>query len=375
MCILLFLFREEQSTPDLESDIISDQENETQLHDVEININLDNETARPDSVINNVNESIKVDQSVQVDVNYQPLKKTVSILEMFRTNEQLFTWTGIKCFQILDCLVDCVQELRKGNNKRRIKLSIKDSILLTFIKLKLNLSYIAIGVLFNVSSKVTKKYFICTLKEIAQVLNVLIRWPSKEEILNNIPYCFENFKSTRIVLDCLEISTRQSKCLKCRIPTYSSYKSCYTVKIMLGVTPSGMISYVSKAYGGRVSDKKIFVRSNILNRMKRSVDSIMVDKGFLIDKECLDYGIKLIRPPFLRKNRQLSYKEATRNADIAAARVHVERRIQRIRIFKILQGPLETEVVPYINIIMRVVCGLTNLDSPILSENKFISNK
>jgi len=34
-------------------------------------------------------------------------------------------------------------------------------------------------------------------------------------------------------------------------------------------------------------------------------DATMVDKGFLIDRECNDKGIKLHRPPFLGKNKQL----------------------------------------------------------------------
>lgn len=61
------------------------------------------------------------------------------------------------------------------------------------------------------------------------------------------------------------------------------------------------------------------------------------------------------------------------NANIVAARVHVERRIQRIRVYKILQGPLDIEIVSYINAIMRVVCTLKNLNSPISAKDKFIS--
>ena len=30
-------------------------------------------------------------------------------------------------------------------------------------------------------------------------------------------------------------------------------------------------------------------------------DAIMVDNGFLIEKECALYNVKLIRPPFLKK--------------------------------------------------------------------------
>lgn len=395
MLNIIFLFREEQKEDNLELDDQVDVVNEEHksveagetrtfpFNDTSNNSDVQenfNDLTTEDNQIDNTSESeSKEVDSVNIEIstsgsNIQATKKIPSILEFFHTDAQLYTYTGIKSFAILDCIVECIEELRKGNKKRTINLSIKDSVVLTFIKLKQNQSYRALGILFNINSKMTKKYFISTLKELAHVFNVLIRWPSKEEILNNMPKCFANYKSTRIVLDCLEIAIRQSKCLKCRIPTYSNYKSHHTVKFMLGVTPSGNISYVSKAYGGRVSDKFIFNQSNILQRSIRCVDSIMVDRGFLIDKECAEYGIKLIRPPFLKKKIQLSHKEAVMNARIAAARVHVERRIQRIRVFKVLQGPLETEIIPYINIIMRVICGITNLESPILAEDKFLSN-
>ena len=38
---------------------------------------------------------------------------------------------------------------------------------------------------------------------------------------------------------------------------------------MTGVTPGGMISFVSKAYGGKISDHAIFEQSNILDLLEK----------------------------------------------------------------------------------------------------------
>ncbi|KAJ8914361.1 hypothetical protein NQ315_011349 [Exocentrus adspersus] len=54
-------------------------------------------------------------------------------------------------------------------------------------------------------------------------------------------------------------------------------------------------------------------------------DTIMVDKGFLIDEECNKHFIKIIRPHFLRNKKQFSEKEAKENVSISKARVHIER--------------------------------------------------
>lgn len=164
------------------------------------------------------------------------------------------------------------------------------------------------------------------------------------------------------------------KCLECRNKTYSNYKGTFTSKFMLGISPSGLITYISKAYGGRTSDKQIFAQSEIAEQMIPFVDSIMVDKSFMIDVECVSHGLRLIRPPFLKKKKQLSQQEARETAQIAAARVHVERSIQRIKVFKILHGPIPHHLISYCDKIMRTICGIVNLSAPILSLNKYESN-
>lgn len=79
---------------------------------------------------------------------------------------------------------------------------------------------------------------------------------------------------------------------------------------MTGVSPGGLITYISEPYGGQASDKTIFKQSNLISNLQATIDAIMVDKGFLIDRICAKSGIELIRPPILRKKNQLSAEEA-----------------------------------------------------------------
>lgn len=60
-------------------------------------------------------------------------------------------------------------------------------------------------------------------------------------------------------------------------------------------------------------------------------------------------------------------------AEIASARVHVERTIQRMKIFKILNGRvgLSLTMVPYMDSIEGIIVGIVNLSAPILSVEKF----
>lgn len=97
----------------------------------------------------------------------------------------------------------------------------------------------------------------------------------------------------------------------------------------------------------------------------------MVDKGFDIEFDCTENHVKLVIPPFRKKNQQFSSQDVYRNKNIAKARVHIERKIQRIKIFAILKHKVSWKLVPYIDAIVRTIAILSNMQNPILSDEKF----
>ena len=69
-----------------------------------------------------------------------------------------------------------------------------------------------------------------------------------------------------------------------------------------------------------------------------SGDSVLVDKGFDITYDCMVRGAKLLIPPFLCKNTQLSKKKVIVTRKIAHLRIHIERAIGRIKLFNPLSA-------------------------------------
>ena len=95
----------------------------------------------------------------------------------------------------------------------------------------------------------------------------------------------------------------------------------------------------------------------------------MGDKGFLIQAEFREKGIAFHVPSFLGSDRpQFSKEELLVSEDISTVRVHVERIIQRIRCYHILDGKLPLSMKPVAEQLFTVCSFLTNFQSPIVKS-------
>ena len=93
----------------------------------------------------------------------------------------------------------------------------------------------------------------------------------------------------------------------------------------------------------------------------------MADKGFRIQNELRDIGLKLNIPPLASCARQMSRAEVMETRKIASHRIHVECSINRIKNFKILQHKIPTTLFHIINEVW-VVCSLLTLFQDILVQ-------
>lgn len=294
---------------------------------------------------------------------------TKTFIDFISKDSDIHAYTNIptlRQFEELAALLDSV--LVETNYSTAFKLDMREMLLLCLIKLKLNLTFKCLAVMFRISSTTTAAYFNFMLDLLYKCMP--IPWPPQEIIRRNLPYCFrKKFRNTRVILDCSETSVETPACASCRIKIYSHYKGGSTIKFLIGIAPNGLIIFISKMYGGRASDSFIIRDCGILEKMEFS-DAVMVDKGFLIDDDCKDFGVELIRPPFLKQQQYLKKSQAVENETIASSRVHVERAIQRIKLYNILKHKLPWELVGRADQILHVVCSLVNLQNPIIDLNR-----
>ena len=171
------------------------------------------------------------------------------------------------------------------------------------------------------------------LPALAKHLNFFIQWPEKEQILRNMPTLLrETYSNCHVVIDCTEVFIECPANLTARSATWSNYKHHNTLKFLVACSPCGAVTFVSKAYGGRTSDKVITQRSGFLDLINQG-DLVLADRGFLIGEDLAARGATLVIPDFTRGKKQLSAREVERSRKIARVRIHVQRLMERLNFF------------------------------------------
>ncbi|XP_077863997.1 uncharacterized protein LOC144349212, partial [Saccoglossus kowalevskii] len=74
-------------------------------------------------------------------------------------------------------------------------------------------------------------------------------WPSRELVNETMPECFkQKYLSTRVIIDATEIQMESPSAPDMQSVIFSNYKSRNTVKALVGIIPSGAVSFVSDLY-------------------------------------------------------------------------------------------------------------------------------
>ena len=101
---------------------------------------------------------------------------------------------------------------------------------------------------------------------------------------------------------------------------------------------------------------------------------VMSDRGFTVTDELAEKGMVLHCPAFLGTHRtQLKAGEVTKTRRIAEARVHVERAIERIKEFRILEGEIDPSLMHCTQQVFHVCSWLTNFQCPIVESVVYAS--
>ena len=250
------------------------------------------------------------------------------------------------------------------------KLDVIEQLFMFLVWLRCGFGQKHLAWLFGIGKSTVSRYLITWSNYMYFCLGSIPIWPSKDQVISSMPACFKDtYPSTRCIIDCTEIFVQVPNSLITQSALYSHYKHHVTYKALVGISPSGAVTFVSQLYPGSLSDKEIVGRCGILHPgLWEKGDSIMADRGFTIQELLDPLGVKVNIPAFLDGKEQLDKEDVVMSQTIASVRIHVERIIARIKKFKVLKTEIPLNLNGTINQVWTVACLLCNFMDPLIKQ-------
>ena len=266
------------------------------------------------------------------------------------------------------CLLFLKENTDKGKPGRKRQLLLFAEFVMVLVRLRLGLLQRQIADIFCISQPSVSKVFTAWMTVLYHVVKqVLIRWPSKQLVKRHLPKCFSKYTRTRIIIDCTELKVEQRSAPSSQKVTWSDYKSHNTFKSLVGITPSGAFSFVSDLYSGATSDRAKTIRSVLIEKLE-FMDDVMVDRRFNLREDLVTKKNATLNIPPFAKGKQLSTKACTKTRRTVSLRIHVERAIQRMKKFSLLQGVIPISIAVVDNQAVFVCAALCNLLKPLVKK-------
>ena len=287
-------------------------------------------------------------------------------------DEKVKSMTGLPTYAKLQVVLTFILSLLPTGTH----LSPFQQLILTLMRLRMNLPLSLLGCIFRVSVTTASRTFRTTIEVMnAKLVPALVFWPNRDELMLSMPMVFRQvFRNCACIIDCFEIFIEKPGDLRARAQTYSNYKHHHTMKFLIGITPQGTVSFISKGWGGRTSDKYLTERCGFLDKLNPG-DVILADRGFDVADSVGLFNAQLKIPAFTRGRKQLSPVELESTRGLASVRIHVERVIGEARNrFTILQSTIGIQMceaehpntLTPLDKIVHVCCALTNVSASIV---------
>ena len=302
-----------------------------------------------------------------------------------KDNDKLFWfYTGFENYEVFSMVLDFLgretathldyqntQNLREIKNKYKPgpsrALTVEDEFFMVLYRLKVGLLEEDLSARFGVCQSVVSQILNTWIKFMFFRFKELDTFPSREIVKLHMPECFsKKYSSTYLIIDATEIYIEKPNNPEAQQVTFSSYKNTNTLKALVGIAPKGGISFASTLYGGSISDTELTQKSGLMAKLQYG-DVIMADRGFNIQEMLAIKGVKVNLPPFMNESGQFSESELLETRRKASLRIHVERAMERIKNYHILDfDPITLCRNGIIDMIFFVCAMLSNFLPPLV---------
>ena len=250
------------------------------------------------------------------DLKQEVLSKSLTREAFENDEDKVHFYTGLPNFVTLLTIFNLLEPFITVT--ARSSLDKFPQFLVFLMRLRLNVTCEDLGYRFGVSKSTISRIFLSILGIAYNRLSFLVRWPDREQLWETTPMSFRKHFGTKvaIIIDSFEVFTEKPAALKARAQTFSTYKHHNTVKFFMGISPQGVTSYISKAWGGRVSDKHLTENCGIIKNLLPN-DIVLADRGFDVQESSTLCYAQVKIPAFTRGKKQLSAFEVEDTRRIA----------------------------------------------------------
>ena len=239
-----------------------------------------------------------------------------------------------------------------------------DVVCMILMRLRTDRQYHFLADDFGVSESFVSRVIAANLPVVARCLRSCIRWPPSGEIRKRLPLAFKaRYASVVSIIDCFEIEIEKPSAALTQATSWSEYKKCNTVKFLVSCTPDGLRNFLSRGVSGRTSDIDLVTKTGFLELLPPG-STVLADRGFKeIEGALASKGCTLVRPPSVKKDVNLERSDILKMRTVAGLRIHIERVIGRLRVFRALDihARFPLPMVDLLDDAVAIGCGLINL--------------
>ena len=280
------------------------------------------------TLMEGINNELKDLRAENIDLKQQAALSKLSLTNLEGKDDKVKYLTGLSSFIVLSTLFSYILPFLP----QKKSMTSFQMFLMTLLRLRLNMPEQILAYEFSVSQTTVSRIFSNVIDVLYIRTKPFVFWPEREELQKTMPMQFRKYygEKVAVIIDCFEIVIERPSNFMARAQTWSSYKHHKAVTFLLGITPQGAISLISKGWGGRVTDKHITEHCGFLNYILPG-DVVLADRGFdiqdIVGSQCAE--VKILA--FTRGKDQLSPLEIEMTRKIANCRIHVERVIGCVR--------------------------------------------
>ncbi|XP_056311273.1 uncharacterized protein si:cabz01071907.1 [Danio aesculapii] len=225
------------------------------------------------------------------------------------------------------------------------ELPLVDELFLFLCRVVTGLQEKTLSSIFEVSLVTVNRVILTWTSYLHQVLESLPLWMSREQVQATMPDKTKLvYPQLRVILHCTEISCEAASIQSETLKDHTNFKA------LIGISPCGVVTFVSKLYPGSISDAEITHRSHIVQLLQPG-DKVMADEGFQIEEILSEVGATLLVPPL---------EDNLETQAIAQLRGLVNRTIRRVKEYQIWDGVVPLSLAGLVSQLWAVCCLMVN---------------